>query len=1061
MQNTQTFPITEAQRGLLVIDRSVPARNLYNIVLEVTLDPRFRPDEVRTALASVVRAQPALRLSLHETPSPHAELTPPPDPGGLPLRSFEVPAGEYASRRSDLLADLSGHVFALHEPPLFRAAHLRRDDASASALLLAVHHTVFDGFSAGPFARDLNTALSGGLADPQIRTAREQALRAELEAQLTEAADEDIESEVAELAARLRSTPATELYPRPGRPTRTDFTGERLELPLTTEESTAVDRTCRKLGITPFTFYSSVYAAVLARHSGNSSATLGATLMSRSTLGAFDLCGFFVNTMPLTVPVDWNTPFGEFAAKVVDDEVEDTKFRSHIPFNRIVEQCTPDRSSNRNPVFSALLAMQDSTAVEPGRPVTAIRQHGNGTAKFDLLLFATPTADSWVLELEYDPELLPRAVADGLATSLHGAVRSAAEDPGCPLAHLFKDAGSPAGSEQPAPEPPHTTVYEWVMATAAECPDRTAVVEDDGTVTYGRLARDVHRTARGLSRRGVGRESVVGVATEGLSATVTTVLAILELRAAYLPIDPRLPTERIDAMVEQADCRLVVSGAGTRVGFGDASVCAPEELTRGAEGTVTASPATAREPGDPVYTMFTSGSTGRPKGVLMSNGPLVNLTRWQLGVLGMDHSTRFLQYAPIGFDVSFQEIFPTLAAGGTLVSRDPVDRRDLPGLVRRAAESGVSHLYLPVAALRPFALAAEELGEELPALRRLCVAGEQLQADSGVQRFFERRPHIRLFNMYGPTETHVVTAQELSADTLPWPSHVPIGRPVPGVTAQVVDVTGHLAPAGTPGELLLGGRCPARGYINDPVRTAERFVEDPYSGDGSGEGAARRYRTGDRVFLDEHGVLVYAGRNDQQVKIRGHRVELGELESAALTVPGVHAAVAATRNEGAERELLLFVVPDEEAPAAPAAVRAALTSALPSYMVPSHVLPVDSVPASHNGKLDRAALLDRAPELLAAHAPDPAEQQDGGTGTPDGLDRSLVAELCGLWSELLGRTVPVEGSLVEHGAHSLNVLTALTQVEQRYGVQVTILEFFSDPTVRALAEAVAGEGQQA
>ncbi|MBD0741868.1 amino acid adenylation domain-containing protein [Streptomyces sp. CBMA152] len=1046
-EHPDAFPLTEAQLGLMAIHRSVPARNLYNIVIEFTLDPRFSSQDIRTALAAVTEVQPALRLGLGEVPTPHAELVPPLTPENVPLSAHRASA-DFAATREALLDELGAHAFTLNAPPLFVAAHLAPEGGPGDAiLLLAVHHTVFDGFSAGPFVRDLNAALEGTLDSRALAPVREAALRAEVEAQLAAAEDEDIAQEARELAARLRAAPATELYPRPGRPTRTDFSGARRELPLSVEESAAVDDACRRLGVTPFTFFSAVYAAVLARHCGNASATFGATLMSRRTLDSFDLCGFFVNTLPLSVPVDWDAPFAEFVAKVVDEEVEDTKFRTQLPFSRVVEQYAPDRTSDRNPVFSALLAVQDSTVTEPGAPVRGVRQHGNGSAKFDLLLFATPTADGWLLELEHDRTLLPAPVAEALADSLRQALTHASTGSDTrTVAGLFEDSVPASQDAPPARSLPYDTVYEWVMATAAQHPERTAVIEEGAPISYGELARRVDEVAGGLARRGVGPGGVVGVATRGLTDTVVTVLAALARRAAYLPLDTQLPPERLAMMIDQARCRLVVgSFEGT-----DVTVDHPADLA--AEGARDGRPdVTGRGPDDPVYTMFTSGSTGRPKGVLMGNGALVNLTDWQLGVLGMDGTTRFLQYAPIGFDVSFQEIFPTLVAGGTLVSREPVDRRDLPALVRRVAETGVTHLYLPVAALRPFALAAEDLGERLPGLRHICVAGEQLQADTSVQEFFELRPHIRLFNMYGPTETHVVTAQELTRDTLPWPVHVPIGRPLPGVTAQIVDVTGHLAPLGVTGELLLGGRCPALGYVNDPERTAERFVPDPY-GDGPD---ARRYRTGDQVFRDEHGVLVYAGRDDDQVKIRGYRVELGELESSATALPGVRAAVAATHKDGVERQLLLFVVLDEATRASTGSVRDALAARLPSYMHPAHVLAVDSIPTSHNGKLDRAALLRRLPELLVERA-----QDDPAAPTADGGPASVLeTELCALWSELLGADVPVDGSLVEHGAHSLNVLTALARIEQRHGVQITILDFFRTPTVRALAELITMEGK--
>jgi acyl-coenzyme A synthetase/AMP-(fatty) acid ligase len=410
----------------------------------------------------------------------------------------------------------------------------------------------------------------------------------------------------------------------------------------------------------------------------------------------------------------------------------------------------------------------------------------------------------------------------------------------------------------------------------------------------------------------------------------------------------------------------------------------------------------------------------------------------------MGPHTRFLQYAPLGFDVSIQEIVPTLVAGGTVVSREPADRRDFPALVRRVAETRVTHIYLPVAALRPFVQTALTRKTLFPALRYVCVSGEQLMVDEEIRRFIDAHPHCVLVNLYGPTETHAVTTHRLAADDATWPAHVPIGLPLAGVAAYVVDVTGHLAPVGVPGELFLGGACPADGYVNDPERSAAGFVPDRFAG----VYGAVMYRTGDLVMRDERGALVFLGRDDTQVKIRGYRIELGEIEAVANALPGVRQAVAAARGTGAERELVLFLLTEDGSPVDADGIRSLLGDHLPAYMVPARVLDIDAIPTNGSGKTDRDALVAMAQQRLA--------EQNGTAGakSPAYADE-LERELAAIWTELLGVDgIPRDRPVLAYGAHSLNIFTALAQVQQRYGVAPPVVEFFRSPTIATLANLV-------
>ncbi|MEV1026107.1 amino acid adenylation domain-containing protein [Streptomyces sp. NPDC050264] len=1033
---TATLPLTAAQKGLLVVHRTVPVPHLYNVVAELELDPALTTDTVASALTAVLAVQPALRLSIREGADPHAVLGGVPDEA--PLRVVTTDRAAHEHRRDELLAGLGDTAFDLTRSPLLRAVLLRCEDDTRSTLLIVVHHLVFDGFSLRQFVRDLTAAARRSLDVEAVRAVRERALRIELGAQLAAADEEKAEQAAVALAGRLRATPATVLDPRPNRPATTAFTGTRREIRLSARHSADLDALCATLGVTPFVLFSAAYAAVLARHSANTAVVFGSPVMARRTLGSIDLCGFFVNTLPLIVDVPWDAPFDRFVKETVRAEADRTRADAAVSFDRIVRHVDPDRSTNRNPVFSCMLALQDATDAEPGSAVRRVREHGNGTAKFDLWLGVTPGPDGWLLELESDLELLPRTSVDALAASLSGLLERAVARPDRTVADLFVDA-SPEdsrahdGFRRALAQP---DLYRAVQAAAAERPEQIAVEESEHRVTYGELDRLAATAAGALAGRGVGRGTVVGLTTTTLLDTVVAVLAVLARGGVFLPLDPALPAERLTYMTRKADCRLIV-GQEPVDGIG---LVSPAELAAEEHGGPLG-PAAASGPSDGVYIMFTSGSTGRPKGVLMHNGPLMNLTEWQLDALDMDEHTRFLQYAPLGFDVSFQEILPTLAAGGTLVSREPADRRDLPAVLERVRAHRVSHVYLPVAALPAFARAAQDTGDALPHLRHVCVSGEQLLLDDRVRRFFDERPHLRLINLYGPTETHAVTTHRLTGDNRPWPAHVPIGRPITGVSAHVVDTTGHLAPRGVPGELYLAGACPALGYVNDPARTRERFLPDPYAD----EADARMYRTGDQVLRDESGALVFLGRDDDQVKIRGYRVELGELETAATTHPGVRRAVAVAHGTGHERRLALFFQPEDGRAPEPDDVRRHVAGTLPGYMVPARAFPLDAVPTTRNGKVDRASLAARAQQALRDEA--------GSAGAPTTTtDDPLIAALQQMWGRLLSLSdVPIDRSLLEHGAHSLTVMAASATIEEEHGVQIPILDFFQDPTIRAQA----------
>ncbi|WP_326809736.1 amino acid adenylation domain-containing protein [Streptomyces scopuliridis] len=1038
------LPITDPQKGLLVVDSRVPTREIYNQIMQFDLDPRLSDNAVDHALAVLVTVQPALRQVFGHLPRMHSRFTPLPEMGQVPFERVDVPPGEYAAAAEALATRLGQRPFDLVAGPAYRFGYVRATDGSAAAILLCGHHIIGDGVSTGPIIRDLESALTSKLTAEDVETlreARESAFLRELEAQNRASGSPETAEHVKVWAEQLRGVPPLVLNPRPGRPKETDFSGARLSWLLGEREASDFQETCKRLSVTPFVLLSAVYGAVLARYGGVSTVLIGSPLSARRTVRSYDLCGFFVNTLPVTVDVDWSRTVDEHIAGTVREAVDHCRARVAVTLNQLVAGVGQDRTSNRNPLFSCMLAMQDTFDGRSTGAVVGVREPRNGTAKFDLWLGATKVEGRWLLELEYDRHLISEAVADSLLASLRTALRRTLEDGTRRLADLFTDGPLPdtavesADAGRPA-SAPAGDLAEWIEQAARRTSDAIAVEEPLRNLTYGELLAAAERTADGLARRGITPGQVVGLALDGLCDTVIAMLAILRCGATYLPLDPSLPWERLAHMVDQAGCRLIVGRGlnlpGTRT-TGLAELSVPGDGPRASGGSANSA----------VYLMFTSGSSGVPKGVVMGHRPLLNLAAWQISAMEHDGTTRFLQYAPLGFDVSFQEIIPTLVSGGTVVSREPADRRDFPALIRRIEETRVSHVFLPVAALRSFVQAARRASAHFPGLRRVCVSGEQLLVDDEIRRFFVEHPECVLVNLYGPTETNAATVHEMRGDDARWPAHAPIGRPLPGVAAYVVDGTGHLAPVGVPGELHLGGVSPADGYL-DAERTAASFLPDRFSGDGT----SRVYRTGDQVVRDADGTLTFLGRQDSQTKIRGNRVELGEIEAVANTEAGVRQSVAVARGLGADRELVLFLVAESGADPDHAELQARLSAALPSYMSPSWIFDADRIPTSRTGKTDRDALVALADRLII-------EQKANAATTTVEYASDLERGLAAIWSSILETDGIVrDRSLIDYGAHSLNAFTAFAEIEEEYGTTVPAPEFFRSPTIATLAELV-------
>ena len=572
-------------------------------------------------------------------------------------------------------------------------------------------------------------------------------------------------------------------------------------------------------------------------------------------------------------------------------------------------------------------------------------------------------------------------------------------------------------------------------AQVKRTPAAPAVLFGERTVSYHELNAAANRLAHRLAGRGVKAEDAVGISLERSIEMIVAVLAILKARAAYVPLDPACPPERLRFMLEDSRPRIVLTEPAqkSRLVSKEIESIYLDDVWNSADGERSGNPKDPAAADGLAYLMYTSGSTGRPKAVVMEQGPLCNLLRWQMRAL--PGAARTLQFASLGFDVSFQEIFSTLLSGGLLVLVDEETRRDPAALLDFIEAKEIERFFVPFVALQQFTAAAEAANRFPARLRDVITAGEQLRITPQIRHFFTTLRECGLHNHYGPTESHVVTAHTLCGDPALWPAVAPIGRPIDGVRIHLLDESRKAVPAGGVGELYIGGPCLARGYLNRADLTAERFLRDPFGVDPG----ARLYRTGDRARLRKDGVLDFLGRNDDQIKIRGVRVEPGEIEAALSEHPGFQqVAVKGIDHTGQGHRLVVYYVGKGGASRGWAGLRTYLTERLPPSLLPSTFVKLDRMPLTPSGKVDRLAL----PPPAATH------------GEPAFPPRTEIEkQLVAIWETAFDvRPLGIRDNFLELGGDSLLAAQVAVSIEKEIRFRLPVGRLYEFPTIEKLAE---------
>jgi len=1033
-------PLSFAQERLWFLDRLQPGSAAYNLAGAVRLYGEVDVSVLRRSLEETVRRHDVLRTAFAEAGGRPVQRVL--SAGVMPLPEVDLSGvcleeREAAARR--VAKEVARTPFDLEAGPPFRARLLRlgRDEC---LLVLAMHHVVGDGGSAGVLVRELGALYPALLAGepsplPPLPTRyadwalrQRQALR-----------DGAVESQLAYWRERLRGVAPLPLptdHPRPAVPSYRGAT-HRFEVPSGVMDG--VRSLARREGATPFMALLAAWDLLLARYAGEGDVAVGTTLSSRNRPEVAGLVGLFVDTLVLRVEVVPEEGFRALLARARAAALE-AFARRDVPFERLVEEVQPERDLSRNPLFQVMLAPQVAfpEPVEvPGATLVPEPLDG-GSSILDLTLYTWERSGGGLgAALEYATDLFEAATVERMAAHLGEVLRAVASAPDLAVAEVpfllpaerARILEEWAGTSCPSPE---RCLHELCAEQAARTPDAVAIRFEGRETTYAELERSANRLAHHLRALGVGPEVRVGLCVERTPDMVAAMLGVLAAGGAYVPLDPAYPAGRLAYMLEDAGAALVVahSSVADRLPAGVPQVLLDAEAERIASRPDTA-PVSGAVPENLAYTIYTSGSTGRPKGVLVEHRSASEIVRF-LRDAARSGDAAVLASTSISFDVSVGEIFGTLCRGGTLVLVE--NALDLP----RVADEGVQLVVTVPGA------AAELLksGGIPPSVRTFHLAGEALPAS--LVRDLYALPYVeRVLNLYGPTEDTVYsTGCEVGRGA----ERVSIGRPVAGSRAYVLDPAGSPVPVGVAGELCLGGGGTARGYHDRPGLTAERFVPDPFSP----EPGARMYRTGDRVRWLSHGELEYLGRLDQQVKVRGVRVEPGEVEATLLRHPAVRRAVVAARDDRAgEARLVAYVVPAEGDPPTADELRAWLRRTLPEPMVPAAFVALDALPLTPSGKVDRRAL------------PEPEAE----VGTVVSARTPTEEVLAGIWAEVLEvERVGVEESFFDLGGHSLLATQVVARVWQVFGVEVPLRTLFQAPTVAALAgrvESLRGAGTAA
>jgi amino acid adenylation domain-containing protein len=1106
---SQPLPLSFAQQRLWFLGQLDPAASLaYHLSAALRLTGSLNHHALTTALDNLVARHESLRTRFvtdvgQENAEQVYQHIDPADGGfSLLYRDLrQLIPSPHTQHVSDII-DLEARTpFDFAHDPLMRGQLLQLSD-DEHVLLLTLHHIITDGWSLGVLVRELGAfyraALNGHAASLPHLPVQYADYAVWQRAQQQEAA---LSAQRDFWRSQLAGIPALLTLPtdRP-RPTVQSYRGGQVPFQLDATLLASLKRLGQRHNTTLFMTVLSAWSLVLARLSGQDDIVIGTPVANRPHQELEGLIGFFANTLALRIRLAKEMSVADLLAQTRGQALS-AYAHQDLPFEQVVEALQPERSLSYSPIFQVMLTLNNTPAQSlelPGLQLASMEQSSIGQARhgayFDLTLSLTEmplteTESGLVGVLSYAADLFDFATVERMSGYLKNILTAMAADETQAVATLPMLTTAEKqqvlvhfNATQTDFLPANRLVHQMVEMQAAQQPDAIAVLffdqtigdqtigdqiadhqtGDHQTLSYGELNRRANRLAHYLIALGVRPDERVAICVERSPEMVVGLLAILKAGGAYVPLDPAYPAERLAYMLQDAAPVVLLTQASLVQTLPSAEQTItllldskPDYL---AEQPAHNPDIAVLTPHHLAYVIYTSGSTGLPKGVEMPLGVLSNLLQWHRNAPQPAGTGKTLQFAALGFDVAFQEIFTTLGEGGSLVLIPETLRREPQQLLRLIQQQQIERIFLPYIALQHLAETADHHPGDLSCLAHVITAGEQLRITPAIQRFI-RRAGCRLHNHYGPTESHVITSYTLSKAIEQWPTLPPIGRPIANARVYILDEYRQPVPLGVTGEIYLAGHGVAgygladqglaRGYLNRPELTAERFLNDPFSGDPNG----KMYRTGDLGRWLPDGNIDYLGRNDFQVKLRGFRIELGEIEAQLMLCQGVREAVVIAReDEPDHKRLVAYVCLQEQCLQEnrsqtdvglnPAALRQQLSEHLAEYMLPSAFVMLDAFPLTPNGKLDRKAL----------PAPDATAMVLRSYAAPVGETETALAHI---WQDLLKlEQVGRHDHFFELGGHSLLAVQLVARVRQALGRGLQLQQLFAQPVLMDLARSM-------
>ena len=1042
--------LSYSQERLWFLHQLVPNMPVYNVPVAVRLEGDLDAGVLERSLGEIVARHEVLRTRFEQHPEGPLPIVD--DRVDLRLERLDL-SDEPAALREEMALERANEEarrpFDLERSPLLRALLLRLSEDD-HLLVLTLHHIVAEGWSVALLFGELERLYAASI---EGKPSPLEALPIQYgdyafwqrERSRGEALTSELDYWCRELGGKL---PVIELPSDRTRPLVQTFGGAWQSRSLAPELRHAASALAQSQGATLFMVLLAAFQALLERYTDQQDILVGSPIAGRNRTEAEQLIGVFINTLVMRTDLSGDPTFGELLGRVRETAVGAFSHQE-IPFEQVVEKLEPDRHLSHTPIFQVMFAMQNTplpalelTGLAAGRVLDSSQIH-NGTTKVDLAMFVEEAGDGLKLGCEYSTDLFDAETIERLLGHYEVLLAAAVEDPECRLSRLgllteperrqllvdWNDTATPY---------PDSAVHQLFEQQVAERGDAVAVVCGDTTLSYAELDQQANQLARFLIQCGVRTENRVGVCLERSPDLLVTLIAVLKTGGAYLPLDPSYPRQRLAFMLEDAGAELVLTQEGLLDSLPQTEariVCLDRDRDLWAEHGTEPLELTAH-PDQLAYVIYTSGSTGKPKGTNVPHRAVVRLVR-QTDYASFSPDEVFLQMAPIAFDASTFEIWGPLLNGARLAIYPP-ETPSLDALASFIEQHEVTTLWLTAALFHQM---VDQHPEAFAKLRQLVAGGDVLDP-ARVRTALDHLEGGSLVNGYGPTENTTFTCCQVMSRADEVGTTVSIGKPIRNTRVYVLDPKMSPVPSGIPGELHIAGDGLARDYLGSPRLTAERFVPDPFATTPG----ARLYRSGDLVRYRVDGRLEFLGREDFQVKVRGFRVELGEIEAALAASSEVRESVVLARDDmGEDKRIVAYVVPTQPDLATPEKLRSLLAAHLPDHMVPSVFVPLDELPVLPNGKIDRSAL----------PAPSARPVLERSYDAPRNQAESTIADI---WREALSMDrVGRDDNFFDLGGHSLLLVMIHGMLRERFDTDLTMVDMFRYPTVAALARHVAND----